>query len=86
MALLQTAQTSFIRAVMKENSNKKSEPISQLQAFGSFGLGGYTHNADMDLVLICPWSIKRQDFFRFFPSVLRHIATCKNVEVRRGFA
>lgn len=83
IALLQTAVASFTRDVIRDRGLKKLDPTCQLLAFGSYGLGGYTRNADMDLVLICPWSIKRQDFYRFFTNILKKMATCRDVDVKK---
>lgn len=49
--------------------------------FGSYGLGGYIRNADIDIVLVCSQSIKRRDFFKFFPNTLRQLATIRDIEV-----
>lgn len=71
----------FTRAVADENNYRRGEISCLLSPFGSYGLGGYIRNADIDIVLICPQMVKRRDFFRFFPNTLKQLATIRDIEV-----
>ncbi|KAI7902857.1 Poly(A) polymerase central domain-containing protein [Cokeromyces recurvatus] len=83
LLLLQSTLRNFVRDVIKENDYKRTDLNCILLPFGSYGLGGYLRNADIDLVLICPWLVKRNAFNKFFPDNLKHLATIRDVEVIR---
>ncbi|KAI9485492.1 MAG: Poly(A) polymerase central domain-containing protein [Benjaminiella poitrasii] len=84
LLLLQSTLRNFVRDVIKENGYKRSDLKCLLLPFGSYGLGSHLRNADIDLVLICPWPVKRTAFINFFPGNLRHLATIRDVEVIRN--
>ncbi|KAL7318494.1 hypothetical protein PS15m_001732 [Mucor circinelloides] len=78
--LLNSTLSVFTRAVADENNYRGGEISCFLMPFGSYGLGGYIRNADIDIVLVCSQSIKRRDFFKFFPNTLRQLATIRDIE------
>ncbi|EPB91287.1 hypothetical protein HMPREF1544_01803 [Mucor circinelloides 1006PhL] len=78
--LLNSTLSVFTRAVADENNYRGGEIPCFLMPFGSYGLGGYIRNADIDIVLVCSQSIKRRDFFKFFPNTLRQLATIRDIE------
>ncbi|KAL9558737.1 hypothetical protein MBANPS3_000784 [Mucor bainieri] len=82
--LLNSVLSLFTRAVADENNYRVGEIPCFLKPFGSYGLGGYIRNADIDIVLICSHLIKRKDFFRFFPDTLRQSATIREIDVIRN--
>lgn len=82
--LLNSVLSVFARNVADENNYRGGEIPCFLKPFGSYGLGGYIRDADIDIVLICSQLIKRRDFFRFFPDTLRHLPTVREIEVSSG--
>ncbi|KAF1798466.1 Poly(A) polymerase central domain-containing protein [Mucor lusitanicus] len=78
--LLNSVLSVFARNVADENNYRGGEIPCFLKPFGSYGLGGYIRDADIDIVLICSQLIKRRDFFRFFPDTLRHLPTVREIE------
>ncbi|KAI8642434.1 Poly(A) polymerase central domain-containing protein [Parasitella parasitica] len=81
LSLLKIIQSNFTRAVLDENNYRGGDISCLLLPFGSYGLGGYIRNADIDIVLICPHMVKRKDFFEFFPKILNQISAVQDVEV-----
>jgi poly(A) polymerase len=75
--------SSFKEKVANRRNYRPEEITCFLSPFGSYGLGGYTANADMDLVLLCSSHIKQNDFFDNIPRLLRTQATTRDVEVRK---
>ncbi|CAO3665331.1 unnamed protein product [Rhizopus microsporus] len=69
--LLEAILPSFSRAVAKEHDWKRGDIGCTLLPFGSYALGGYLRNADIDLILVCPQSVHRRDFFKLFPPLLK---------------
>lgn len=84
--LLNTIVPNFQRKVEKHTDYKRGDIECILSPFGSYGLGGYIRNADIDLVLLCPWIVRRQDFYSFFPELLKQHPTVRDVEVIRQTA
>ncbi|KAK4515446.1 uncharacterized protein ATC70_010392 [Mucor velutinosus] len=82
--LLNSVLSVFTRAVADENNYRGGEIPCFLKPFGSYGLGGYIRDADIDIVLICSQLIKRRDFFRFFPDTLKQLATIREIESIRN--
>ncbi|KAI8098386.1 Poly(A) polymerase central domain-containing protein [Gilbertella persicaria] len=80
IVLLRSTLQEFIRCVKKEHDYKREVLPPILFPFGSYGIGGYIKNADIDIVMIAPSSIKRNDFFKFFPTNLKQLATIRDVE------
>ncbi|OBZ84171.1 Poly(A) polymerase gamma [Choanephora cucurbitarum] len=80
IALFRSTLQEFIRCVKKEHGYKRDIASPILSPFGSYGIGGYVKNADIDIVMIAPHSIKRADFFKFFPANLKQLATIRDVE------
>ncbi|CAO3617026.1 unnamed protein product [Cunninghamella echinulata] len=72
---------TFNKYCIKENNIKRSNFECQLLPFGSFRIGGYLANADIDMVLLAPISVRRRDFFNFFPGLLKSQFTVNNIEV-----
>ncbi|KAI8987576.1 Poly(A) polymerase central domain-containing protein [Mycotypha africana] len=82
--LLEKILPNFVESVLMDNpDNKFNPPTCHLAPFGSYALGGYTRSSDIDCVLLCPWSIRRQDFFQYFPRHLKKMATVLDVELVR---
>lgn len=79
--LLNTMISNFQRKVEKNTDYKRGDIECILSPFGSYGLGGYIRNADIDLVLLCPWIVRRTDFYKFFPELLKQHPTVRDVEV-----
>ncbi|ORY94200.1 Poly(A) polymerase central domain-domain-containing protein [Syncephalastrum racemosum] len=69
--LLQALMVDLCRRVATERNLRRDDFRCQLMPFGSFGLGGYTRGADMDLVCIGAIYVTRDDFFRVYPSLMR---------------
>ncbi|KAG0749253.1 hypothetical protein G6F57_002609 [Rhizopus arrhizus] len=78
--LLQNILVNFQRAVTKDLDWKRSDIECFLSPFGSYALGGYIRDADIDLVLVCPIQVLRKYFFKFFPQLLKQQASVSNVE------
>lgn len=81
MLLLEQTIPNFGRAVAKEIGYKKGPITMKLSKFGSYALGGYIRHADIDLVLLCPQVVKRVDFNRILPALLKQQATIEDVTV-----
>ncbi|KAG2208280.1 hypothetical protein INT47_006136 [Mucor saturninus] len=81
LQLLHNLIASFQRKVQRNNDYKRGEIECLLSPFGSYALGGYTKGADIDLVLICPWIVKRNDFFKIVPELLKFQPTVRDVEI-----
>lgn len=81
LQLLHSLVASFNRKIQSINDYKRGEIDSFLSPFGSYALGGYTKDADIDIVLICPWIVKRSDFFKIIPELLKLQPTVRDVEV-----
>jgi poly(A) polymerase len=79
--LLEQTLPNFGRVVAKERDYKKGPIAMKLSKFGSFALGGYIRNADIDLVLLCPFVVRRFDFNKILPELLRQQATIQDVNV-----
>lgn len=82
VALLQATVINFQRKITSYNDVKR-EIECRLSAFGSYSLGGYIRGADIDLVLICPRTVKSSDFFRFLPELLKVQPTVRDIEVSK---
>ncbi|KAI8875636.1 PAP/OAS1 substrate-binding domain-containing protein, partial [Backusella circina FSU 941] len=80
LLLLNAVITSFKETVANRRNYRPEEISCFLSLFGSFGLGGYTANADIDLVLLCSSHIKLNDFFNNIPHLLRTQPTTRDVE------
>ncbi|OAL30885.1 hypothetical protein AYO20_08578 [Fonsecaea nubica] len=77
LKLLSKVTLEFVREV----SRKQGLPPSQINTFGgrvypygSYRLGVFGPGSDIDTLAIAPRHVKREDFFEFFPAVLRRIA------------
>lgn len=84
-ALLQGLIVELCRRVATEKNLRRDDFQCQLMPFGSFGLGGYTRGADMDLVCIGAVCVERDDFFRIYPSLMRRVlnrSDLPHIEVR----
>jgi poly(A) polymerase len=81
--LLQNILVNFQRAVTKDLDWKRSDIECFLSPFGSYALGGYIRDADIDLVLVCPIQVLRKYFFKFFPQLLKQQTLVSNVEVQQ---
>ncbi|RCH93110.1 hypothetical protein CU098_003993 [Rhizopus stolonifer] len=78
--LLQRILVNFQAEVAKELDWKRGDIECLLSPFGSYGLGGYIRDADIDLVLVCPFQVQRKLFFRFFPKKLKQQTLVSNIE------
>ncbi|KAI8329239.1 hypothetical protein BC941DRAFT_210887 [Chlamydoabsidia padenii] len=81
LVLLRSLIPSFIRQCAKENNTMRDDHECQLVPFGSFSLGGHTSGGDIDLVLLAPISVRRRDFYEFFPRSLKRQPTICEVEL-----
>ncbi|KAH0847714.1 hypothetical protein AYO21_07702 [Fonsecaea monophora] len=77
LKLLSKVTLEFVREV----SRKQGLPPSQINTFGgrvypygSYRLGVFGPGSDIDTLAVAPRHVKREDFFEFFPAVLRRIA------------
>lgn len=73
---------NFERKVAQTLDCKRNDIKCLLSPFGSYALGGYIRGADIDVVLICPWSVKRNQFFEVFSDLLKQQPTIRDVDVR----
>ncbi|KAI8365109.1 Poly(A) polymerase central domain-containing protein [Blakeslea trispora] len=80
IVLFRSTLHEFVRSVKKEHGYKRDIAPPILSPFGSYALGGYVKNADIDIVMVAPYWIKRNDFFKFFPNILKQLATIRDVE------
>ncbi|CEP09692.1 hypothetical protein [Parasitella parasitica] len=85
LSLLNVTLSNFTRAVSDENNYKGKDISCLLIPFGSYGLGGYIRDADIDIVLICPLMVKRKDFFELFPKTLHQLPAIRGVEIDVSF-
>ncbi|KIX92761.1 uncharacterized protein Z520_11613 [Fonsecaea multimorphosa CBS 102226] len=74
LKLLNNATQEFVREV----SRKQGLPPSQINQFGgkvypygSYRLGVYGPGSDIDTLAVAPRHVKREDFFDFFPAILK---------------
>ncbi|KAI8091772.1 Poly(A) polymerase central domain-containing protein [Thamnidium elegans] len=80
LSLLNSTILNFQRKIISYHDYKRGEIQCILSPFGSYSLGGYICGADIDLVLLCPWIVKRNDFFKFLPELLKTQPTVRDVE------
>ncbi|KIW30845.1 uncharacterized protein PV07_02538 [Cladophialophora immunda] len=83
LKLLSKATQVFVREV----SRKQGFPPSQINQFGgkvypygSYRLGVFGPGSDIDTLAIAPRHVKREDFFEFFPAILKRTIERENVE------
>ncbi|KAI8098531.1 uncharacterized protein BX664DRAFT_318953 [Halteromyces radiatus] len=79
--LLRSLLSSFVRLTAKENGIKRDDFECQLLPFGSYGLGGYLKDADIDVVLLAPISIRRRNFSNHFSKLLKGHPSIREIEV-----
>ena len=77
LTLLKTLLPSFARKI------DRGDIECLLLPFGSYAVGGYIRDADIDLVLICPWAVRRNDWCKWFPELLKQQPTVREVELIR---
>ncbi|GAA5805832.1 hypothetical protein HPULCUR_011358 [Helicostylum pulchrum] len=80
LSLLHSTAANFQRKTISYHDYKRGEIECILSPFGSYSLGGYIRGADIDLVLLCPWIVRRNDFYRFLPELLKAQPTVRDVE------
>ncbi|KAI8137470.1 Poly(A) polymerase central domain-containing protein [Fennellomyces sp. T-0311] len=80
-ANLRSLLPDFVRRVAKRKSLRRDDMTCQLMPFGSYAIGGYISGADMDLVLLSPWSIDRRDFFGTFRQLLQRLTEKDDIEL-----
>jgi poly(A) polymerase len=81
--MLKSMLPNFQRKVEK-NIDYKRDIECMLSPFGSYALGGYIRGADIDVVLVCPTMVRRTDFYKLFPELLKQQPTITDVEVRNN--
>jgi poly(A) polymerase len=76
LKVLSKATQEFVRVV----SRKQGLPQSQINQFGgkvypygSYRLGVFGPGSDIDTLAVAPRHVKREDFFDFFPDVLKKV-------------
>jgi poly(A) polymerase len=76
LKVLNKTTQEFVREV----SRKQGLPQSQINQFGgkvypygSYRLGVFGPGSDIDTLAVAPKHVKREDFFNFFPDILRRV-------------
>lgn len=75
---------TLVRQIAVEYGLKQDDFQCQILPFGSYGLGANLIDSDIDVVFLAPSEVRRSDFFRIFPSILKEQATVQDVEVRKA--
>lgn len=72
---------TLTRQIASEYGLKQDDFQCQIVPFGSYGLGANLVDSDIDVMFLGAWEVRRRDFFRIFPSILKEQATIQYVEV-----
>lgn len=82
LTLLNTILPNFQRKIERDIEYKRGDIECILSPFGSYALGGHLRNADIDVVLVSPAMVRRNEFYKYFPELLKQHATITGVEVK----
>ncbi|KAG0188168.1 hypothetical protein DFQ28_005314 [Apophysomyces sp. BC1034] len=81
LELLRSLLPAFNRHIAQENNIDRDSFQCSLVPFGSYGLGGHLVDADIDIVFLGPWPVRRSYFYKVFSTQLRRQPAVQDVEV-----